>query len=86
MGALTAPTLVGSNRKLATGTSTSPREIVARLNAEIVRALKLPEVQQLLLAQGAETVSDTPEHFAAILKADVAKWSDVVKKSGAKAD
>ena len=64
----------------------TPREIVARLNAEIVRALKLPEVQQLLLAQGAETVSDTPEHFAAILKADVAKWSEVVKKSGAKAD
>lgn len=64
----------------------TPRETVTRLNAEIVRALKLPEVQQLLLAQGAETVSDTPEQFASILKRDIAKWSEVVKKSGAKAD
>jgi len=64
----------------------TPREIVVRLNGEIVRALKLPEVQQLLLAQGAEPVSDTPEQFAAIVKADVAKWGEVVRKSGAKAD
>ncbi len=64
----------------------TPREIVMRLNAEIVRALNLPEVRQLLLAQGAEPVSDTPEQFAAILKADIAKWGEVVRKSGAKAD
>ena len=60
--------------------ASTPREIVVRLNGEIVRALKLPEVQQLLLAQGAEPVSDTPEQFAAILKADVAKWGDVVRE------
>ena len=64
----------------------TPRGIVMRLNSEIVRALRLPEVQQLLLAQGAEPVSDTPEHFAAVLKADVLKWGEVVRKSGAKAD
>ena len=64
----------------------TPREIVMRLNGEIVRARKLPDVQQLLLAQGAEPVSDTPEQFAAIIKADIAKWGEVVRKSGAKAD
>ena len=64
----------------------TPRGIVMRLNSEIVRALRLPEVQQLLLAQGAEPVSDTPEQFAAVLKADVVKWGEVVRKSGAKAD
>ena len=57
-----------------------------RLNGEIVRALKLPEVRQLLLAQGAEPVSDTPDEFAAIIKSDIAKWGEVVRKSGAKAD
>ena len=64
----------------------TPREIVTRLNGEIVRALKLPEVRQLLLAQGAEPVSETPEQFTAIVRADIAKWGEVVRKSGAKAD
>jgi tripartite-type tricarboxylate transporter receptor subunit TctC len=64
----------------------TPRDIVVRLNAESVRALKLPDVRQLMLAQGAEPVSESPEQFAAIVKADIAKWSEVVRKSGAKAD
>jgi tripartite-type tricarboxylate transporter receptor subunit TctC len=64
----------------------TPRDIVARLNAETVRALKLPDVRQLMLAQGAEPVSESPEQFAALVKADIAKWSEVVRKSGAKAD
>jgi tripartite-type tricarboxylate transporter receptor subunit TctC len=64
----------------------TPRDIVTRLNTEVVRALKLPEVRQLMLAQGAEPVSESPEQFAALIKSDIAKWGDVVKKSGAKAD
>jgi tripartite-type tricarboxylate transporter receptor subunit TctC len=64
----------------------TPREIIARLNSEIVRALKLPDVRQLMLAQGAEPVSESPEQFAALVKSDVAKWGEVVKRSGAKAD
>ncbi len=64
----------------------TPREIVMRLHGEIVRALKIPEVRQLLLAQGAEPVSDTPAQFTAIIEADIAKWGDIVRKSGAKAD
>lgn len=64
----------------------TPREIVARLNAETVRALRLPDVRQLMLAQGAEPVSETPEQFAAVIRSDIVKWTEVVKKSGAKAD
>jgi tripartite-type tricarboxylate transporter receptor subunit TctC len=64
----------------------TPRDIVVRLNAETVRALKLPDVRQLMLAQGAEPVSDAPEQFAALVRADIAKWGEVVRKSGAKAD
>ncbi len=51
-----------------------------------MRALKLPDVRQLMLAQGAEPISDSPEQFAALVKSDIAKWSEVVRKSGAKAD
>jgi tripartite-type tricarboxylate transporter receptor subunit TctC len=64
----------------------TPRDVVLRLNAETVRALKLPDVRQLMLAQGAEPVNETPEQFAAVIKADITKWTDVVRKSGAKAD
>jgi len=48
--------------------------------------LKLPDVRQLMLPQGAEPVSDSPEQFAALVRADIAKWGEVVRKSGAKAD
>ncbi len=64
----------------------TPREIVTRLNAEIVRALKSPEVRQLLLAQGAEPINESPVQFGDVMKADISKWAEVVRKSGAKAD
>ena len=46
----------------------------------------MPDVREKLGALGAEIVADSPEEFAAIVKAEVVKWSDVVKKSGAKVD
>ena len=64
----------------------TPHEIVMRLNAEIVGALKLPDVRQLMLAQGAEPVSESPGQFAAVIRAEIAKWGEVVRKSGAKAE
>ncbi len=64
----------------------TPPEIVKRLNAEIVKILNMPDVKEKLFALGAEPVGDTPEQFAAFVKSEVAKWSDVVKKSGAKVD
>ena len=64
----------------------TPPAIVKRLNTEIVKILELPEVREKLGALGAEIVADSPEEFAAIVKAEVVKWADVVKKSGAKVD
>jgi len=64
----------------------TPPAIVKRLNAEIVKILAMPEVREKLGALGAEIVADSPDEFAAIVKAEVVKWSDVVKKSGAKVD
>ena len=63
-----------------------PRDVVARLGAETRRVLAMPEVRQALSNQGAEPVSDTPEEFAAIVRADVAKWAKIVKETGATAD
>ncbi|MET0682213.1 MAG: tripartite tricarboxylate transporter substrate binding protein [Casimicrobiaceae bacterium] len=64
----------------------TPPAIAKRLNAEIVKALNLPEVREKLSGLGAEIVADSPEEFSALVKAEVAKWADVVKKSGAKVD
>lgn len=64
----------------------TPRETIARLHAEIVKALRLPDVREKLLAQGAEPVGNTPEQFAAYLQAEVTKWAKVVKATGARVD
>lgn len=64
----------------------TPREIVARLNTEVVRVLRIPEVRDQLTSQGADIVGNTPEQFAAWIRAEVKKWAEVVKVSGAKID
>jgi len=64
----------------------TPAAVVKRLNTEIVKVLAMPDVREKLGALGAEIVADSPEDFATIVKAEVVKWSDVVKKSGAKVD
>lgn len=57
----------------------TPKEIVARLNAEIVRVLELPDIRARLVAMGAEPVASSPEAFAEFLRADIARWAKVVK-------
>jgi len=59
---------------------------ISRLNAEVVRVLRAPEVRDQLTAQGADVVGNSPEEFAAWIKAEVKKWAEVVKVSGAKID
>ena len=51
-----------------------------------MRALKIPEIRDKLIAQGADPVGSSPEEFAAYIRGETAKWSKVVKSSGAKAD
>ncbi len=63
-----------------------PREIVARLNREIVAILGKPEVREALLSEGGEITTGTPEEFAAFLKSEVAKWATVVKQAGITAE
>jgi tripartite-type tricarboxylate transporter receptor subunit TctC len=62
------------------------KDIVTRLNGEIVKTLRLPDVRERLSSLGADVVGNTPEQFAAFQKADTAKWAKIVKQSGAKID
>jgi tripartite-type tricarboxylate transporter receptor subunit TctC len=64
----------------------TPRPVIDRLNAEFTKAAKDPEVVKRLGDQGIEAVTMTPEEFAAFIRAETARWTEVVKSSGAKAD
>ena len=60
------------------------KDIVARLNGEIVKIVRLPDIRERMTSLGADVVGSTPEQFAAFQKTDTAKWARVVKESGAK--
>ena len=64
----------------------TPREIVTKLNAEIVKILRRPDVKERLAADGAEPIGNTPEEFGAFIKTEIARWAPVVKASGARPD
>lgn len=64
----------------------TPREIVLRLNAEAVAALGRQDLKDALAAQGAEAAPGTPGQFGAHVKTELAKWAQVVKTAGIRAD
>jgi tripartite-type tricarboxylate transporter receptor subunit TctC len=64
----------------------TPRPIIARLNAELVKAMHSPEMKERLAGIGTEPVTNTPEEFAAYIHAEIAKWGDVIRKANLRAD
>ena len=64
----------------------TPQAIVARLNAEIVKVLALPEVRSPFAIQGIEVIGGTPEQFTSYIRDEITKWAKVIRLSGAKAD
>ena len=64
----------------------TPPEVIAKLNAEVVKILKMPAVREQLAAQGAEPVGDSPEEFARFMRDEIAKWAKLIKISGAKVE
>jgi len=68
------------------GPAALPRDIVKTLGDATARAAKAPDLAQKLVEQGAEPVGNSPEDFAKLLRAEVSRWAEVVRISGAKAD
>jgi tripartite-type tricarboxylate transporter receptor subunit TctC len=62
----------------------TPKPIVNKLNAEFVKALKLPDVRERLGSLGFELVGSTPEYYGNYIKSEIKKWAKAVKASGAK--
>lgn len=63
-----------------------PGSLVARLNAEVNKALAAPAVRERLTGLGVEVVGGSPERFAQHIRHETAKWADVVKRAGVKVD
>ncbi len=64
----------------------TPRDVVGKLHAAVVRALQEAPVRERLLVDGAEPVGNTPDEFAAIIRNDLVKWGKVIKDAGITAE
>ncbi len=60
----------------------TPRDVVAKLHAETVRALQAPDLRERFRALGVDVVGDTPEQFSAYLKTEIAQWARAVREAG----
>jgi tripartite-type tricarboxylate transporter receptor subunit TctC len=64
----------------------TPQPIIAKLNAEVAKALSLPAVRDRLIALGSEPAAGTPGEFGTFIRSEIDKWARVVKESGAKVE
>jgi len=64
----------------------TPRPIIERLNAEIVRALNAPDLRERLTLQGADPVGNSPEQYTAFVENEIAKWAKVIQAAGIKGE
>jgi len=63
-----------------------PKDIVARLNREANEALKSKEVEKILASDGLEPAGGSPEELGSIIKSEIGRWNQVVKRAGVKVE
>lgn len=68
------------------GPANLPKEIVAKLNADINKALQAADLQKKLGDQGADVAGSTPAQFSQLIRDDIGRWGKIVRESGAKVD
>ena len=64
----------------------TPKEIIAKLNAEYAKVVADPAIRQKLVDAGVEPVTSSPEEMNAYIKSETAKWAQVIKQSDIKID
>ena len=64
----------------------TPRPIITRLNAEFVKIMRSPEMKERLATLATDPLTSTPEEFGAYIQSEIAKWGDVIRKAGLRAD
>jgi tripartite-type tricarboxylate transporter receptor subunit TctC len=80
------PQLLIVNWYVLTAPAATPRAIVDRLNAEVVKVMQMPETHTYLAGIGGEPISSTPEQAAAFLRAETERWGKVIRDAGIKAE
>ena len=64
----------------------TPQAVIAKLHAELVKDLRLPDVRERIAALGFEPAGSTPQEFGDFVRSELAKWAKVAKESGARAE
>jgi tripartite-type tricarboxylate transporter receptor subunit TctC len=64
----------------------TPKDVIAKLNAAALKVMKQPEYKHVLEETGSEFVGDTPDNFAAFVRAEAVKWGKIAKATGATVD
>jgi tripartite-type tricarboxylate transporter receptor subunit TctC len=64
----------------------TPKPVIDKLNRQIVDSLKAEDMTKMLVTQGFDMMTGTPEEFAAFIARDIPRWAEAVKTSGATAD
>ena len=64
----------------------TPRDVVARLNAEVVKILAMPDIRQRLVEGGSEVIGNSPEEADRFLQAEIARWGAVIKAAKIRVD
>jgi tripartite-type tricarboxylate transporter receptor subunit TctC len=64
----------------------TPKDVIARLNREIVKLMSLPDVREKFAQQSVNPATDTPDQFAQMIRDEVARWSKVIRTAGIKVD
>jgi tripartite-type tricarboxylate transporter receptor subunit TctC len=63
-----------------------PKPLLAKLNADLVKVLNIPDTQRRLAEQGVDAAPTTPEQFASHIRSEIIKWAKVVKEAGITAE
>ena len=64
----------------------TPRNIIGKIHADVITIVRRPDFQERLIQDGIDPIANTPEEFAAQIKADLVSWARVVKASGVTLD
>jgi tripartite-type tricarboxylate transporter receptor subunit TctC len=67
-------------------TAGTPRAVVTKIHAELVRVVALPDVKERMFGLGLEVVGSAPEQLGSLVVSDIAKWGKVIKESGVRVD
>lgn len=78
--------VANSRRSFLIAPAKTPRAIVDKIHAEIVKALNSPDVREKLVAAGSDPVRSTPEEFLACVKLELARWGKVIKENNIRAE